>query len=84
MKEYNEKTFPYQRTGAQSEFERTISASPDAEIVGYSYDDGDIGFFVEGTVSGKRTSICIPKEEFTKEEGYNSAIKMIAWLSDMF
>jgi hypothetical protein len=84
LKEYNEKTFPYQRTGEQSEFERTINASPDAEIFGYTYNDGDIAFFVKGTVSGKKTNVYIPKKGLTKEAGYNEAINMIVWLSDMF
>lgn len=84
LNEYNEKTFPYQRTGAQSEFERTINASPDAEIIGYQYNNGDIWFYVEGTVSGKKTNVYIPKKGLTKEAGYNKAIRMIAWLSDMF
>jgi hypothetical protein len=84
LKEYNEKTFPYQRTGAQNEFEKTINASPDAEIIGYEYSNGNIGFYVTGTVTGKETSIIIPKKGFTKEDGYNEAIRMIAWLSDMF
>lgn len=84
MKKYNEKTFPYQRTGAQSEFERTINASPDAEIFGYEYNNGDIRFYTKGTVSDKETYITIPKKGYTKEAGYNDAIKMIAWLSDMF
>lgn len=82
--EYNEKTFPYQRTGAQSEFEKTINASPDVEIVSYEYNNGDITFYVEGTVSGKEDYIYIPKEGFDKEDGRDCAIDMIAWLSDMF
>ena len=84
MKKYNEKTFPYQRTGAQSEFEKTINASPDAEIVRYEYRNGDIIFYVKGTVTDKESYITIPKKGFNKETGYDSAIRMIAWLSDMF
>lgn len=84
MKKYNEKTFPYQRTGAQSEFERTINASPDAEIVGYEYNNGNITFDVKGAVTNKESYVHIPKRGITKEEGYDNAIAMIAWLSDMF
>ena len=84
MKEYNEKTFPYQRSGAQSKFERTINASPDAEIVGYKYCNGNIVFYIKGTVSGKETSAYIPKEGFTEGAGYSDALRVIAWLSDMF